>query len=455
MKELIIQNHDDFINEKQVNLQILVLTIFAAALYLSTIAFAHHIDETQKILSIITIVSYCMLISILNMFRFFENKIKFIYFTTCTLPVMLVLYIEKGHIDNVFNFFPIIALSVLYFKYEVLISSTASVVAINLAGYIWNRSELYPTTDLRKFLSMVILILFTGAFLSYIIRRLHSIVDKAKDEERKTKKALDSLERTLVYLDNAYSKLRETQTQLVQNEKMASLGMLVAGVAHEINNPLGAINCNVDLYKNIISRLKKTRSVIEDTSALELVSKLENANTTNIIACDRILEIVKSLRNFARLDESEYKEADIHAGIDCTLILLGNKIKNKVNVVKEYGNVPPVTCYPNQLNQVFMNLFANAIDAIPDSGTIWITTYSDERYVHVKIKDNGSGIEADNIQKIFDPGFTTKGVGIGTGLGLSIVYNIIEKHNGKISVKSEIDKGTEFHIQVPIKPDKE
>ncbi len=455
MKELIIQNHDDFINEKQVNLQILVLTIFAGILYLSTIAFAHHIDETQKILSIITIIGYCMLISILNIFKFFENKIKFIYFTTCALPVMLVLYIGKGHIDNVFNFFPIIALSVLYFKYEILISSTVSVVAINLSGYIWNRSELYPTTDLRKFLSMVILILFTGIFLSYIIRKLHSIVDKAKEEERKAKKALDSLERTLIYLDNAYSKLRETQTQLVQNEKMASLGMLVAGVAHEINNPLGAINCNVDLYKNIISKLKKTQSVIEDSSALELVSKLENANTTNIIACDRILDIVKSLRNFARLDESEYKEADIHAGIDCTLILLGNKLKNRVDVVKEYGNVPPITCYPNQLNQVFMNLLANAIDAIPDSGTIWITTYSDERFAHVKIRDTGNGIETDNIKKIFDPGFTTKGVGVGTGLGLSIVYNIIEKHSGKISVTSEIDKGTEFHIQFPIKPDKE
>lgn len=251
-------------------------------------------------------------------------------------------------------------------------------------------------------------------------------------------------------LEKTNKELMETQAKLVQSEKMASLGMLVAGIAHEINTPLGAINCNIDLYKTILSKLKSLESVKDDGRIFELVCKMDDVNNTNLIASDRIMDIVKSLKNFARLDEAEYKDADIHEGIDSTLVLLNNKIKNKVEIIKEYGKIPEIYCYPNQLNQVFMNLFNNAIHAVSEKGKIWIKTYSQDDKVYIKVIDNGVGIKPEHINRIFDPGFTTKGVGVGTGLGLSIVFNIIEKHEGKISVTSEVGKGTEFTIELPV-----
>lgn len=445
----LFRKHDKIFNQKQVNLQILTLMIIAAFLYIITFSVADYINYKEKVLSIVIIVCYSALIYILNLIKFLDDKLKYIYPATCSLAVMFVLYVENGSIDNVFIFFPIIALSVLYFEYQVLISSTISVAAINVIGYLLNKNVLYPNIDLGQFASIIISMVFTGAFLTYIIGRVHLVVEKIQDEEKKSKRALDSLERTLKYLDNAYSKLKETQTQLVQHEKMASLGMLVAGVAHEINNPLGAINCNVDLYKIIISRLKMCEGIIEDSKAAQLVGDLENANMTNIIACNRILEIVKSLKSFARLDESEFKEADIHTGIDSTITLLGNKLKNRIEVIRNYGDIPQINCYPNQLNQVFMNLLVNAVDAIPGTGTIWVTTSCDDNHVFISIKDSGTGIAKDIIGRIYDPGFTSKGVGVGTGLGLSIVYKIIENHKGKISVVSELGQGTEFTLSIP------
>ena len=261
----------------------------------------------------------------------------------------------------------------------------------------------------------------------------------------------DNLEKSNKNLEQANKEIRETQAQLVQSEKMASLGGLVAGVAHEINTPLGAIHCNIDLFKTIIARLKSNNLIQSDREADELILKLDLANNTNVIASERIMHIVKALRSFARLDEAEFKDANIHDGIDSTLVILASKIKNKVKIEKEYGQLPIVNCYPNQLNQVFMNLLVNAIDSIEGDGNILIKTHATEDdKVYIKIRDNGLGIRPEVINKIFDPGFTTKGVGVGTGLGLSIVFNIIQKHKGKISVKSEVGKGTEFSIELPV-----
>ena len=452
MKET--KKHDQFFNQKQVNFLIFFLLATASILYIIAVVIATNLNFEEKVVSIIILVAYPCSMLLLNYIKFFEDKLKYLYPVSCSLALIITLYIEKGTIDILFIFFPLIALSVLYFQNEVLIFATASITLINIVAFFWNKPALYPTLDQGQFLSIIISMIAFGAFLSYIIKKVYSIVEKAKEEENNAKLAFNSLERTLIQLDKAYMKLKDTQTQLVQQEKMASLGMLVAGVAHEINNPLGAINCNVNLYKTVISKFKMTQAVNEDSHALKLLSTLEDANKTNLIACDRILDIVKSLRNFARLDEAEFKEADIHTGIDCTLILLNNKIKNKIEVVKNYSYIPMFTCYPNQLNQVFMNLLSNAIDAINESnvnGTIWISTYSDHNFVYVKIKDSGMGISHENLERIFDPGFTTKGVGVGTGLGLSIVFKIIEKHKGKIEVESEIAKGTEFKITIPLK----
>ncbi len=443
------RRHDQLFNQRKVNLQILSLMIAGAVLYSLTFAVADYITLYQKIFSIVILAAYSLFISFLNLFRYLDNKLKYIYPATCALALMFVLYVEGGSVDNVFVFFPIIALSVLYFEYEVLVWSTVSVIAISTTGYLWNKQALYPSLDLGQFSSMLISLALTGAFLIYIIGKIHAVVEKAQAEEQKAKNASENLKKTLTHLDSAYTQLKGTQTQLVQQEKMASLGMLVAGVAHEINNPLGAINCNVDLYKIMISKLKISPALREDPSVLRLIEDLENTNTANIIACKRILEIVKSLRNFARIDESEFKEADIHAGIDSTLILLGSRTKNKIDIVKDYGTIPQISCYPNQLNQVFMNLLVNAIDAIPGEGTIWISTYLDEDYVNISIRDSGKGIPEDVKKKIFDPGYTTKGAGVGTGLGLSIVYKIIEKHKGKITVNSEVGKGTKLIVHIP------
>lgn len=251
-------------------------------------------------------------------------------------------------------------------------------------------------------------------------------------------------------LQNAYEELSRTETQLIQNEKMASLGSLVAGIAHEINNPLGALNNNISIYDKLIKLLEEKLS--DDPTSEKLINDFNHLNNVNMIACDRIIKIVKSLRTFARLDEAELNETDIHESIENTLIILTHKLKNNIEIVKEYGEIPKIICYSNQINQVFMNVLSNALDAIGDKGTIRIITQSIDDYAVIKIKDNGSGIKHENLKKIFNPGFTTKKVGVGTGLGLSIVYNIIETHHGTITFDSELDKGTEVTIKIPINP---
>jgi signal transduction histidine kinase len=239
---------------------------------------------------------------------------------------------------------------------------------------------------------------------------------------------------------------------------MAALGNLVAGIAHEVNNPIGAVNSSADVLIRCINRIKgalETSETLDDIKNNKQFQRslkiLEDNSQITATAGGRIAELVGSLRNFARLDEAEFQKADIHEGIDSTLTLVQHELKNKAEVVKEYGDVPEVYCYPNQLNQVFMNLFVNAAQAMEDKGTIRIETFADDTNAYVKISDTGKGIPAENLTRIFDPGFTTKSSGVGTGLGLSISYNIIQKHKGEIKVKSEIGQGTEFVITLPIK----
>ena len=241
-------------------------------------------------------------------------------------------------------------------------------------------------------------------------------------------------------LQNTLKELQETQLQLIHSEKMASLGQLVAGVAHEINTPLGSIKSN----NGIISKLAKQ---IEDKDLAELF-----AETTRIdkVAIDRISNIVVSLKKFVRLDEEQLQEADINKELDLTLEIIYHETKNKAEIIKNYSELPMIKCYPNMLNQVFMNILMNACQAIENKGTITISTEIDENNLVVKIKDNGKGIKKENLNKIFDAGFTTKSVGVGTGLGLAISSKIIAKHNGTIKVLSEENIGTEFIITISV-----
>ncbi len=298
--------------------------------------------------------------------------------------------------------------------------------------------------------------------LGYILeRRFFSHQEKLEEYSQELEKKVT--ERTVALqskngqLETALEQLQETQNQLVLKEKMASLGNLVAGVAHEVNNPVGAVVSAADVSKRCIVKIKGCLS--ENLSSGELqeskqfqkaIYALEQNNEIANVASQRVTKIVRSLKNFARLDEAELQKADIHEGLDSTLTLLHHQIKNRIEVAKNYGDLPMIECFPNQLNQVFMNLLMNASQAIEDKGEIKIETSAKNNQVEIKISDSGKGIPADKVDKIFDPGFTTKGVGVGTGLGLSISYNIIEKHNGSIGVESEPGKGATLKIVLPI-----
>jgi PAS domain S-box-containing protein len=258
-------------------------------------------------------------------------------------------------------------------------------------------------------------------------------------------------------LQTTLEQLKTTQQELILQGRMAALGNLVAGVAHEVNNPIGAVNSAADVSMRCLDRLLELLRTAENLEELrgnarftQLVDILRENNQLVLTAGDRIAKIVRSLKNFARLDQAEFQKADLHEGLDSTLTLVHHELKNKVKVVKEYGALPLIHCSPNQLNQVFMNLFVNASQAIEGKGQIRIRTFADDKKAYIQISDTGRGISPDHLPKIFDPGFTTKGAGVGTGLGLAISYTIIQKHRGTITVQSELGKGTEFTVALPI-----
>jgi signal transduction histidine kinase len=266
-------------------------------------------------------------------------------------------------------------------------------------------------------------------------------------------------------LEQTLEELQQAQLYLIQSEKMAVLGQFVAGIAHEVNTPLGTIisnNATLKVCTDKLGQLYSTNAESGDgagKSAEQLFTSMENLLSLNKLAASRIQDIVKNLRNFARLDESELKLVDLHEGIESTILLVQSSLDSKIAIVRDYGsNIPLVQCYPGLLNQVFMNLLVNAIHAIQetkferaDSHSITIQTLYSQKtdLITITISDTGKGISPDNLTKVFDPGFTTKGVGVGTGLGLALCYRIVEKHHGRISLESVMNQGTSFHVQIP------
>ncbi len=245
--------------------------------------------------------------------------------------------------------------------------------------------------------------------------------------------------------------LKQTQSRLAQSERMASLGQLVAGVAHEMNNPVGAVKSMAETVTTAAGKLKVQSSIkpLDLNKMNQVFEILENAGKVITEGTKKITGVVDDLKSFARLDAAELQLADINTELEETVRLLENVTKPHVSIKMDLGSLPKIHCYPARLNQVFLNLIMNANEAIHDNGTITIGTGADNSKVHISVHDTGHGIPTDIIEKVFEPGFTTKGPGVGTGLGLAICYQIIRDHGGNISIGSKEGKGTTVRIELP------
>jgi signal transduction histidine kinase len=250
---------------------------------------------------------------------------------------------------------------------------------------------------------------------------------------------------------------KQREAERIQTAKMESLRRLVAGTAHELNTPVGVISSSTDVS---LKAIKKIADVLDKELPEEIILKtpdllrifelLEDANQSCKLAADKVAKIVVNLRRFVRLDEGEWQLADIHEGLDSVLALIEPEIENRIAIQKDYGTIPQIYCSPSGLNQVFMYVIKNAEEAIEERGEIQVKTFTDADTLKIQIHDTGIGIPHANLNKIFDPGFTTKGVKVGVGLGLSISYHIIKDHKGSIDVVSQLGKGSTVTVALPI-----
>ncbi len=295
-------------------------------------------------------------------------------------------------------------------------------------------------------------------------------ITERKKLETKLIAEMKKVEASNKELQKTYDDLKISQAMALQQEKLAGIGQLAAGVAHEINNPMGFISSNVDTLGRYFKKLEEFISLTESSLTSEIDSQsreniIEKRNqlkldfvlsdTENLIretmeGAGRVTKIVQDLKSFARPSEEELKISNINECVKSTLNIVWNEIKYKATVDKELGNVPAAKCNPQQLNQVFMNILINAADSIDEKGVITIKSWLEDSFVFVSISDTGCGISGKNLTKIFDPFFTTKEIGKGTGLGMSISYDIIKKHDGKLEVESKVGKGTTFTISLPV-----
>lgn len=328
----------------------------------------------------------------------------------------------------------------------------------------------------RWILTACALLMLAG--LVYVVYRLQTTSYRINQANSAYAKANDSLKLRTNQLRTALNTIKTSQTQLIQSEKMSSLGQMVAGVSHEINTPLGYVTSNVGIVSNHVTRLgelaRKYKNVFQllqmpesnaseiarelsevsrlsgqvdaDDLSQEAVKLLEDSN----YGLQQISAIVRNLRDFSRLDRDPVENYSVNDGLESSLMIARNLLKDKVEIIKDYGDVPDFRCSPSQINQVFLNLITNSVQAIEGSGQLRLQTRVNEGRVEVIFQDNGEGIPENVIKKIFDPFFTTKKVGEGTGLGLSIVYRIVKQHGGKIAVSSVPGKGTRFTISLPV-----
>ena len=301
----------------------------------------------------------------------------------------------------------------------------------------------------------------------------YPFTDRTENENRGTVITIHDtteLKITMDALGNAYKELQATQAQVLHNEKMASIGQLAAGVAHEINNPIGFVSSNLGTLGKYLERLTgfmtSQARIVEDAASPEAQQELATLRQSlkidriipdigkliseSLDGANRVHKIVQDLNTFSRVDQGNSKVTDLVACLESAITIVWNELKYKATLKRNYGNIPPINCYPQQLNQVFMNLLVNAGHSIESQGLITITTWSDNETANVSIGDTGCGIAPEHLNRIFEPFFTTKEVGKGTGLGLSISYDIIQKHHGEITVESTVGAGTTFTVKLPL-----
>jgi two-component system NtrC family sensor kinase len=283
--------------------------------------------------------------------------------------------------------------------------------------------------------------------------------------------ARDDLTERNQQLADTCEQLKSTQSQLLQQEKMASIGQLAAGVAHEINNPMGFITSNIgalgkytDRFNSFVAAVDEELAASDVTPELRerllvckkrlkvdfMLEDIPNLLAETLNGAERVKKIVQDLKEFSRVDAAEYAVVDLNQCLESTIHIFGNTLSSKAQLTTEFGEIPAITCLPQQLNQVFMNLLQNADQAIAGEGVIRVRTRCEGDNVFVEISDDGCGIAPEHLERIFEPFFTTRAVGKGTGLGLSISYDIIHKHLGEITVDSTVGKGTTFTVMLPV-----
>ena len=292
---------------------------------------------------------------------------------------------------------------------------------------------------------------------------LYDTTDLAKSSN-KLEAALQALSVKQTEQEQLIKKLEKANDQLLQSEKLAAIGQLAAGVAHEINNPIGYVFSNLQTLAGYVRDLLRIIDAVESAGGLEDLRQLKRSLEYDYIrsdiealigesedGIDRVKKIITSLKDFSHIEEEEFHPADLHRGLNTTLNVVNNELKYKAEVIKEYGDLPDVECIPSQINQVIMNLLVNAAHAIEQFGRITLRTAHEGDWVWLEVEDTGKGIEPRLLNRIYEPFFTTKPVGKGTGLGLSLSYSIVQKHHGRIEVDSELGRGTRFRVWLPVR----
>ena len=305
-----------------------------------------------------------------------------------------------------------------------------------------------------------------------LTRQVAALTRALQEQLEEKKRAEEALQREKAEQQILIDRLEEAHNQLLQSEKMASIGQLAAGVAHEINNPIGYVNSNLGALQTYVQSMLRLISDYElheeelkpesrialhalkqKIDIVYLRQDVSDLLSESLGGLQRVKRIVQDLKDFSHIGDSEMQWANLEDGLESTLNVVWNELKYKVQIVKNFGSIPEVKCIPSQINQVFMNLLVNAGQAIQERGVITLRTRQEGKNVCVEISDTGTGIPQEIINRIFDPFFTTKPVGTGTGLGLSITHGILRKHNGQIEVESQPGKGTTFRITLPIQQD--